>query len=167
MKNAVGGLGLAPDAAMITFPIELFLPGSDIAPLEARRQEFYEGLTRWKSELAAGEPGGAPMLSVEGTSYEDALTRANHLLLTSLWGDGLPLWPATRERVDWILRGTPLIVAPVQLVQGGLGVIQRNPVFLPAASSQREIVDKLWTKSIRDAVNPRSALSNAHHLEPE
>ena len=30
MKNAVSGLGLAPDAAMVTFPIELFLPGSDI-----------------------------------------------------------------------------------------------------------------------------------------
>ena len=30
MKNAVAGLGLVPDAAMVTFPIELFLPGSDI-----------------------------------------------------------------------------------------------------------------------------------------
>ena len=29
-------------------------------------------------------------------------------MLTNLWGDGLPLWPATRERVDWILRGTAL-----------------------------------------------------------
>ena len=26
-------------------------------------------------------------------------------MLTNRWGDGLPLWPATRERVDWILRG--------------------------------------------------------------
>ena len=26
-------------------------------------------------------------------------------MLTNLWGDGLPLWPATRERVDWILAG--------------------------------------------------------------
>src|SRR5260370_25430078 len=27
-------------------------------------------------------------------------------MLANRWGDGLPLWPPTRERVDWILRGT-------------------------------------------------------------
>ena len=32
-------------------------------------------------------------------------SRANHLMLANRWGDGLPLWPPTRERVDWILRG--------------------------------------------------------------
>ena len=53
MKNAVSGLGLAPDAAMVTFPIDMFLPGSDISPLEARKREFYDGLTRWKSAFAA------------------------------------------------------------------------------------------------------------------
>jgi hypothetical protein len=26
-------------------------------------------------------------------------------MLANRWGDGLPLWPPTRERVDWILRG--------------------------------------------------------------
>ncbi len=105
MKNAVSGLGLAPDAAMITFPIELFLPGSDIAPIAKRKGEFYDGLTRWTSELAQA-PGESRLLSVEGASYEDALVRANDLFIARLWGDGLPLWPATRERVDWILRGS-------------------------------------------------------------
>ena len=28
MTNAVAGLGLSPDAAMVTFPIEAFLPGT-------------------------------------------------------------------------------------------------------------------------------------------
>jgi uncharacterized protein YbjT (DUF2867 family) len=46
MTNAVAGLGLAPDAAMVTFPIEMFLPGSDISPVETRKREFYDGLTR-------------------------------------------------------------------------------------------------------------------------
>ena len=57
MKNAVSGLGLAPDAAMVTFPIDMFLPGSDIAPVEARKREFYDGLTRWTSAFA-GDGGG-------------------------------------------------------------------------------------------------------------
>jgi hypothetical protein len=107
MKNAVSGVGLAPDAAMVTFPIPMFLPGSDLTSLKERKKEFYDGLTRWKSEFAHAA-GPAKMLEVEGATYEDALVKANHLLLTNLWGDGLPLWPATKERVDWILRGTAL-----------------------------------------------------------
>lgn len=108
MKNAVAGMGLAPDAAMVTFPINMFLPGSDITPLRQRKQEFYDGLTRWQSRLAQTAAASSPMLSVEGTSYEDALEKANHLLLAGLWGDGLPVWPPTRERVDRILQGTVL-----------------------------------------------------------
>ena len=96
MKNAVSGLGLAPDAAMVTFPIDMFLPGSDIATLEVRKREFYNGLTKWKSDFEQGN-GEPKMLRVEGTSYEDALFKANNLLLTSLYGDGLPVWPATRR----------------------------------------------------------------------
>ncbi len=45
------------------------------------------------------------MIRVEGASVEDAFARANHLMLANRWGDGLPLWPPTRERVDWILTG--------------------------------------------------------------
>jgi len=108
MKNAVSGLGLAPDAAMVTFPIDMFLPGSDITPVRSRKREFYEGLTHWQSRFAQSTAGAGTMLSVEGASHEDALNQANNLLLTNLWGDGLPLWPATRERVDWILRGAAL-----------------------------------------------------------
>jgi len=104
LKNAVSGLGLAPDTAMVSFPIELFLPGSDIAPVAERKQEFYDGLTRWAPGLAA-DAGEAPMLGVAASSYEAALDAANRLFTARLWGDGLPLWPPTRERVEWILRG--------------------------------------------------------------
>ena len=108
MKNAVSGLGLAPDAAMVTFPIDMFLPGSDLTAITARKREFYNGLTKWQTEFKVDAPETAALLSVEGRSYEDALQKANNLLLTNLWGDGLPVWPATGERVDWILRGSAL-----------------------------------------------------------
>ena len=107
MKNAVSGIGLAPDAAMVTFPIAMFLPGSDISAVEGRKQEFYDGLTRWQSKFAQAG-GESALLAVHGESYEEALGNANQLLLAKLWGDGLPLWPATRQRVDWILQGTAL-----------------------------------------------------------
>ena len=144
MKNAVSGLGLAPDAAMVTFPIDMFLPGSDLAPLKARKREFYNGLTRWKTDFAQGVAGEAPMICVEGASYEDALFKANNLLVTNLWGDGLPLWPATRERVDWILAGATLPrghvlgkfpprggVATVEACAAALAMAGGRPEYLP------------------------------------
>jgi hypothetical protein len=110
MRNAVSGLGLAPDAAMVTFPSALFLPGSDIGPVEARRQEFYDGLTRWRSSLSVGGGGESPLVTVEAATYEDALVKANHLMLANQWGDGLPVWPATRsdprERYEFVSGST-------------------------------------------------------------
>ena len=144
MKNAVSGLGLAPDAAMVTFPIDLFLPGSDIAPLKARKQEIYDGLTRWES--AHSQAAADAMLAVEGASYEDALTKANQLFITNLWGDGLPLWPATRERVDWILRGA---VLPRTHVfgkfppRGGVATLESCAVALAMAGGRPEYLPVL------------------------
>lgn len=107
MKNAVSGLGLAPDAAMVTFPIDVFLPGSNITSIGERKNEFYQGLLHWTSAYKP-DAGSGKLLSVEGTTYEDALYKANNLLLANLWGDGLPVYPPTRERVDWILQGSVL-----------------------------------------------------------
>ena len=144
MKNAVSGLGLAPDAAMVTFPIEMFLPGSDITPVEARKAEFYEGLTGWRSEFAADENGASRLVSARGATFEDALGRANDLILARQWGDGLPIWPATRERVEWILAGTPLPrehslgtfpprggVATVEICAIALAMAGGRPEYLP------------------------------------
>ncbi len=111
VKNAVSGIGLPPDIAMVTFQTPEFLPSADLSPLAARKQEFYDALTGWKSNKIRA--GVGRMLSVEGETYEDALNKANELLMANLWGDGLPLWPATAERVNWILRGSALPRAQV------------------------------------------------------
>jgi hypothetical protein len=145
MKNAVSGLGLAPDAAMVTFPIPMFLPGADLASLKERRREFYQGLTGWKSEFAQAA-GGAKMLSVEGSSHEDALVKANNLLLNRQWGDGLPLWPATKERVDWILRGAVLPRAHVLgkfPPRGGIITVELCAVALAMAGGRPEYLPVL------------------------
>src|SRR5688572_30654943 len=145
MKNAVSGLGLAPDAAMVTFPIDMFLPGSDIGPLELRKREFYNGLTKWKSEFERAN-GETKMLRVEGTSYEDALMKANNLLLTSLYGDGLPIWPATRERVDWILQGAALPRTHVLgkfPPRGGVTTIETCAIALAMAGGRPEYLPVL------------------------
>lgn len=105
-KNAVAGIGLGPEAAGVAFPIDLFLANSDISAVAARKQEFYDGLTRWAPQATSSASTKPPLITVAGDSYQDALLKANHLFITNLWGDGLPLWPATREAVDRILRGT-------------------------------------------------------------
>jgi hypothetical protein len=106
VRNAVSGLGLPADLSMVTFPIDLFVPDSDLTPLSARRREIYEGLTTWAPQLRGG--AGTAKISVDGRDHADALFKANSLFLINGWGDGLPLWPATDDRVDWILRGTDL-----------------------------------------------------------
>ncbi len=108
VKNAVSGLGLAQDAAMVTFPIDMFLPGADLSALKTRKQEFYDGLTRWKSTTASAAATHKRMIEVEGATYEDAFSKANHYFLRNMLGDGMPLCPPTEERVSWIMRGTQL-----------------------------------------------------------
>jgi hypothetical protein len=145
MKNAVSGLGLAPDAAMVTFPIDMFLPGSDISAVNLRKREFYNGLTKWKSEFEQGN-GEAKMVSVEGSSYEDALIKANNLMITNLWGDGLPVWPATRERVEWMLRGSALPRTHVLgkfPPRGGITTIETCAVALVMAGGRPEYLPVL------------------------
>jgi hypothetical protein len=145
MKNAVSGLGLAPDAAMVTFPIDMFLPGSDISAVNLRKREFYNRLTKWKSEFEQGN-GEAKMVSVEGSSYEDALIKANNLMITNLWGDGLPVWPATRERVEWMLRGSALPRTHVLgkfPPRGGITTIETCAVALVMAGGRPEYLPVL------------------------
>ncbi len=146
MKNAVSGLGLAPDAAMVTFPIDMFLPGSDLTAISARKKEFYNGLMKWKSDFAQAADGELPMLSVEGKTYEDALQKANNLLITNLWGDGLPVWPATRERVDWILRGSAYPRTQVLgkfPPRGGITTVETVAVALAMAGGRPEYLPVL------------------------
>jgi len=75
MTNAVAGLGLAPDASMVTFPIDMFLPGSDISPVEARKHEFYDGLTRWRSAFGGDGAAGPAMIKVQGAGVASASSR--------------------------------------------------------------------------------------------
>jgi hypothetical protein len=145
-RNAVAGLGLAPAGAMVTFPMPIFLPGSDIAPVQARKQEFYDGLTRWTLEAAAPVAERGRTITLEAPDYEQALTRFNHLAIANVWGDGLPLWLPTRERVQWILRGA---AAPETLVlgkmppRGAIVTVQECAVALAMAGGRPEYLPVL------------------------
>lgn len=144
VRNAVSGLGLPADLSMVTFPLELFTPDSDLTPISARRHEIYAGLTSWTRQALDDAEGG--MVAVDGRDYEDAVAKANHLFLINRWGDGLPLWPATRGRVDWILRGTDL---PRDHLlgkfppRGGLATVEACAVALAMAGGRPEYLSVL------------------------
>jgi hypothetical protein len=71
-----------------------------------------KGLESWKPEYMKLEGSKwvpkEESFSYSADSYQDALDRFNRDFLKMGWGDGLPLMPPTRERVDALLRGTPL-----------------------------------------------------------
>ena len=76
-----------------------------------------KGLTTWKP--AYMKPEGKKWVPVEDTfsysagSQDEVLDSFNSSYLDMGWGDGLPLMPPTRARVDALLKGTPLAPSTV------------------------------------------------------
>ncbi len=71
-----------------------------------------KGLTVWKPEhMIVKDDKWVPAteeFSYTAASYDEALEKFNSYYIKMGWGDGLPLVPPTRERVDEMLQGTPL-----------------------------------------------------------
>jgi len=146
IRNLMSGRGFAPDTAMVIFPIESFLPGSDTNPVRLRKQEFYDGLTRWAPASAGGKPGESRMFAVEHAPGADATLAANRTYAQRQWGDGLPLVPATRERVDWILRGSVLPRAHVLgkfPPRGSVATVEGAAIALAMAGGRAEYLPVL------------------------
>ncbi|HEV7820383.1 MAG TPA: hypothetical protein VGO84_04330, partial [Burkholderiales bacterium] len=142
----MSGRGLAADAAMVVFPLETFLPGSNIDPVVRRKEEFYTALTSWTPAQSGLAKRGAGTVSVSGASADEAHTRAANLYISKLWGDGLPLVPATAARVDWILRGSAL---PRKHIlgkfppRGGVATIEAAAIALAMAGGRPEYLPVL------------------------
>jgi hypothetical protein len=75
-------------------------------------QFLVKGLTTWKPEFMKLEgERWVPKkeeFSYSAASSEEAQEQFNLSFLEMGWGDGLPLVPPTRKRVDALLKGTPL-----------------------------------------------------------
>ncbi len=71
-----------------------------------------KGLTTWKPKhLKLQSNTWVPTeseFSYTAAAYEEALDQFNRDFLEMGWGDGLPMKPPTRQRVDALLKGTPL-----------------------------------------------------------
>jgi hypothetical protein len=166
VRNAVSGLGFPPEAPIVPFSVEMFLPGSDLSSIETRRQEFYDGLTAWRSAANFAASGETSLLKVAAESHEEALKKANDLLLTNLWGDGLPIWPATTARVDWIVQGTGLprgrLLGKI-LPRGGVATVESCAIALAMAGGRPEYLPVLIA-AVEAFLDP---LSDSEHMQAD
>ena len=160
-KNAISGFGFPPEAAMVIFPVGLFLVGSDLAPIGRSIDLFIQGLTEWKPTAWGAGRVDPPAIEIRGTSYEGNFTRMNDIFLRKRWGDGLPLLPPVEERVEWILRGTDH-PADAQvgkiLPQGRIATVKTVAVSLAMAGGRPEYLPVLIA-AVEALVNP----GLAHH----
>jgi hypothetical protein len=146
VRNAFAGLGFDQDAPMVTFPIEPFLVGSDLAPVRERLQSFVDGLIAWQPNATRTGIQQPPMLSVEGSGYEAALDAMHQQFLTHTWSDGLPLNAPTEERVAWVLRGTDWprdrVIGKV-MPRGGIATVETLAISLAMAGGRPEYLPVL------------------------
>ena len=166
VRNAVSGMGMPPELPVVAFPVETFLPGSDLSSVQTRKQEFYDGLTVWRSTTNAVSGAGTPLITVMGSTYGDALTKANNLLLTNLWSDGLPIWPATEALVGWILQGTDrprdAILGKV-MPRGGIATVESCAIALAMAGGRPEYLPVLIA-AVEAFLDP---LSDSEHMQAD
>ena len=88
VRNAVSGLGFDQDASMVVFPIDPFLVGSDLTPVENAIDKFSEGLTDWRSATTETGLRQPSKVRIEANGYEAAYDKMNRMFLTSTWGTG-------------------------------------------------------------------------------
>jgi len=131
---------------MVTFPIDPFLVGSDLAPIENKFEHFIAGLTSWRPRADSTGVSAPPKLQIEANGFEAALDKMNRQFLANMWGDGLPLNAPTQERVDWILKGTDLprdhAIGKV-MPRGGIATVETVAVSLAMAGGRPEYLPVL------------------------
>lgn len=144
--NAFAGKDFSAEAAGVEYPIDMFVPGSDLTPVEKKLDDLITGLTAWKPEIKDKKVIKPPNLMVTGKDYEDAVANMNRLFLKNMWGDGLPILPPTRERVKWLLTGTDLSPDKViarMLPRGGITTVETIAVNLAMAGGRPEYLPVL------------------------
>lgn len=170
VENAFCGLGFSNEGPWVyEFPLEMFLAGSDLSPINENIDKIVYGLTKWQPEIT--KPGiiSPPKVTVKGKDYQEAVANMNDLFLENWWGDGLPLLPATKERVDWILTGTSLSpdkeigrilprggIATVRDIAISLAMAGGLPEYLPVLIAMVEAIipDDFQLVNIQPTTNP-------------
>jgi hypothetical protein len=148
VADGFAGMGFPAEApTMIEFPMGMFGLGTDLTPIRKNIHKIIEGLTQWEPEIKMkGAIKPEKIITVQGQDYEEALANMNLLFLRNLWGDGLPIQPATKRRVNWVLSGTDLppdkVIGKI-LPRGGIATIETLAVNLAMTGGRPEYMPVL------------------------
>ncbi|MFC2052570.1 hypothetical protein ACFLT4_07580 [Chloroflexota bacterium] len=146
VTNAFAGMEFPAEAAVAVYPLEMFIPGSDLTPIEEKMDELIAGLTEWKPKMEGKRVIRPPKIRVEGKDYEEAVKNVNKLFLRNMWSDGLPITPPTEGQVNELLTGTGLppneVVAKI-LPRGGIATVETIAVNLAMAGGRPEYMPVL------------------------
>lgn len=119
----------------------MFVPGSDLSRIEEGLDPLIAGLTRWTPDARGKGLFEPPRIRVAGKDYANVVDNLNNLLLRNLWGDGLPILPATEERVNRLLRGTdfsPETVLGKILPRGAIATVRSIAIAAAMAGARPE-----------------------------
>jgi len=148
--NAFAGLGFpAEGPSVYEFPIVMFDSGSDLTPINENIDKIVYGLTKWEPSIKEKGVVTPPKVTVTpGKDYPEAVDNMSHLFLQNMWSDGLPVQPATDERVNWILTGTDLprdttVGTGRVLPRGGIATVESLAVALAMAGGRPEYLPVL------------------------
>lgn len=146
VENAFASAGLPAEASQVVYPIDMFVPGSDLTPIEEKMNELVAGLTEWELKLAAKKAVVPPKVIVKGKDYDEAIANVNTLFLRNMWSDGLPIIPPTEKRVRRLLTGTDLpsdrLIIKI-LPRGGIATVETLAVSLAMAGGRPEYMPVL------------------------
>ena len=166
VRNAASGMGMPGEAATVAFPVDVFLPESDLTEVSARRKEFYDGLTTWRHRGPFSSGSNTGLFNVAGETSQDAVAAFNAFMIANRWGDGLPLVPPTEKQVEWILRGTersPAEVIGKVLPRGGIATVKAIAIALAMAGGRPEYLPVLLA-AVEAFLDP---LSDSEHMQAD
>ena len=171
VDNAFAGMGFSAESAKHAFPLKMFLPGSDLSPIEQNIDKVIHGLTRWQPQRTKKATVVPAAITVEGRDCADALDRLNALFIRNLWSDGLPILPPTEQRVSWLMTGTGLprqkVLGKV-LPRGGIATLETIATAAAMAGCRPEYMPVLLAalEAILDPLvyhqHMQSTTGNAH-----
>ena len=165
VQNGISGMGLPGEVpAVHEFPVQMFLPDSDLTPLKENIDKIVYALTQWRPKLTRTGVFSPPKIAIQGKDYPQALSNMNLLFLRNQWSDGQPVLPATEESVKWILTGTDL--APHTVVgkimpRGGIATVEQIAIALAMVGGRPEYLPVLIA-GIQAMVQPKFLLQQVN-----
>ncbi|HOG47690.1 MAG TPA: hypothetical protein PLJ35_04455 [Anaerolineae bacterium] len=169
VQNGISGMGLPREVPTVyEFPVQMFLPNSDLTPIRENIDKIVYALTQWQP-AATSKGTSSAKVTIQGEDYAQALSTMNFLFLRNQWSDGQPVLPATEERVQWILTGTDLApdtaigkimprggIATVTQVAVALAMVGGRPEYLPVliAGVQAMVQPKFLLRQVNASTCP-------------